>query len=222
MLSKKEKIFALIFSIIVIAELICVSFKSLTTYHYFTKPLILLSLILFFLKYCKHLDAKTKWLTLLALTFSLFGDVLLMFDTISVTFLASGLVAFLIAHIMYILIFLKHKNNSKNIFYFSVFLLIYATTLFYFLKDGVGDLLLPVVVYMLVILLMAITAFYREGSVPKNSFILVFLGALFFITSDSLLALNKFYSPLPFSNISIMFTYSIAQLFIVFGIKKQF
>lgn len=221
MLSKTEKRFTLFFLIIVIAELVCLSFKSLATYHYFTKPLILLSLIFFFLKYCNHLDARTKWLTFLALTFSLFGDVLLMFDNISVNFFISGLVAFLIAHIMYFLVFLKYKNSSKNIFYFTIFLLIYATTLFYFLKDGVGDLLLPVVVYMLAILLMAITAFYRKGSVPKNSFILVFLGALFFITSDSLLALNKFYKPFPFSGVSIMFTYSIAQLFIVFGIKKQ-
>tara|TARA_R110000868_G_scaffold328255_1_gene589136 strand:- start:1541 stop:1768 length:228 start_codon:yes stop_codon:yes gene_type:complete len=74
---------------------------------------------------------------------------------------------------------------------------------------------------MFIILLMVITAFFRKGSVSKSSYILVFLGALFFITSDSLLALNKFYKPLPFSSISIMLTYSIAQLFIVLGIKKQ-
>ena len=99
--------------------------------------------------------------------------------------------------------------------------MVYACGIFYLLKEGLGDLLLPVIVYMFVILLMGITAYLRRGSVPKNSFILVFLGALFFITSDSLLALNKFHQPLPLSNFSIMTTYSIAQLFIVFGIKKQ-
>ena len=38
--------------------------------------------------------------------------------------------------------------------------------------------------------------------------------------SDSILALNKFHEPLPFSNISIMLTYALAQLLIVIGILK--
>jgi len=100
-------------------------------------------------------------------------------------------------------------------------LLVYAIGLFYFLKDGLGDLFIPVIIYMLVILMMVTTAFLREGSVTKNSYILVFLGAAFFITSDSLLALNKFYNPLPLSGIWIMTTYAIAQFLIVLGLKKQ-
>jgi len=221
MLTKTEKSFSLIFLIIVIAELICDTAENLNTCHYFTKPLILVSLIFFFWKHCQNLDSKTKQFTFLALTFSLIGDVLLMFVDALANFFISGLLAFLLAHIMYILVFLKQKNSAVKILPFITILLIYAAALFYFLKDGLDDLLLPVIVYMLVILLMVITAFLRKGSVPKSSYILVFLGALFFITSDSLLALNKFHTPLPFSNISIMLTYSIAQLFIVFGIKRQ-
>ncbi|WOD42515.1 lysoplasmalogenase [Hwangdonia lutea] len=221
MLNKSEISFSFVFSIIVMAELICGSVESLSTYHYFTKPSILISLIFFFWKHAQHLDAKTKWLTLLALLFSLLGDVFLMFVNASANYFISGLLAFLLAHIMYVLVFLRKKKNSKKVLPFTALLLIYAATLFYFLKAGLGDLLIPVIVYMGIILLMAITAFLRQGNVTKNSFILVFLGALFFITSDSLLALNKFYEPLPFSNISIMLTYSIAQLFIVFGLLKQ-
>lgn len=220
-LTKTEKSFAAIFSIIVIAELICDSFESLTTYHYFTKPLIVIALIFFFWKHCQHLDAKTKRLTILALMFSLFGDILLMFANASANFFMAGLISFLLAHVMYILVFLKQKNKPKNVFSFTVILLIYAATLFYFLKDGLSDLLIPVIIYMGVILFMVIAAFLRQGNVTKNSFIFVFLGALFFISSDSLLALNKFYKPLAFSNISIMLTYAIAQFFIVLGIKKQ-
>ena len=221
MLNKPEKLFLLIFLMILIAELVSGSIESLTTYHYFTKPLIIISLIFFFWKHCQHLDIKTKRLTFLALLFSLTGDILLMFVDLSATFFICGLISFLLAHIMYVFVFLKKKNKATNTIPFTVILLIYAATLFYFLKDGLGNLLLPVIVYMFVILLMVITAFSRKGSVQKNSYILVFLGALFFITSDSLLALNKFYLPLPFSSISIMLTYAIAQLFIIFGIKKQ-
>ncbi len=221
MLTKTEKSFSIIFIIIVIADLICANYESLITYRYATKPAILISLILFFWKHSKHLNAKTKYLTLLALIFSLLGDVLLMFVDVSANFFMSGLLAFLTAHIMYIIVFLKQKKSSKKAPIFIAILLIFASIIFYILKDGLGDLLIPVIVYMSTILLMAFTAFLRQGSVSKVSFIFVFLGALFFITSDSLLALNKFHEPLSHSGISIMLTYSIAQLFIVLGLKKQ-
>ncbi len=221
MLSKTEKLFSLIFLIIVIAELVCDNIETLTTWHYLTKPFILISLIFFFWKYATHLDAKTRQYTFMALTLSLLGDILLMFADVSAHFFMGGLVSFLLAHLMYVFTFLKRKNNSNNTVFVVVALVLYAAGLFYFLKEGLGDLLIPVIIYMIVILSMVITAFLRKGNVPKSSFVLVFLGALFFITSDSLLALNKFYKPLAFSGISIILTYSIAQLFIVLGIKKQ-
>lgn len=221
MLSKTEKSFSLIFLIIVSAELICDNIESLNTFHYITKPLILISLLFFFWKHSSHLDTKTKQFTLLALVFSLLGDVLLMLVDASANFFIGGLISFLLAHIFYVLVFLKKKNSANNVFPFLIILVVYACGIFYLLKDGLGDLLIPVIVYMLVILLMGIMAFLRRGSVSKNSFILVFLGALFFITSDSLLALNKFYEPFPLASLSIMTTYALAQLFIVFGIKKQ-
>ena len=60
----------------------------------------------------------------------------------------------------------------------------------------------------------------RKGIVNSSSYNLVFIGAIFFMISDSILALNKFYQPIPFSNISIMLTYALAQYLIVLGILK--
>jgi len=221
MLSKTGKSFSILFLCILIAELICSSTDNLFYLHYLTKPAILSVLIIFFLKQRGHLDRFTKKITLLALVFSLLGDILLMFVDTSSNFFIGGLIAFLIAHIMYILVFLKNRNVSKNAILFIIVMLLYGIGLFYVMKDGLGEILIPVVIYMLAILTMLTTAFLRQDSVPKQSFILVFLGAILFMISDSLLALNKFYMPLPFSNISIMFTYAFAQLFIVFGVLKQ-
>ena len=81
--------------------------------------------------------------------------------------------------------------------------------------------MIPVILYMVVILTMATMAFLRQGSVNNLSFNLVVIGAILFLISDSLLALNKFHSPFSFADISIIFTYGLAQLFIVLGIKKQ-
>jgi uncharacterized membrane protein YhhN len=93
--------------------------------------------------------------------------------------------------------------------------------LFYYLHIGLGDMLIPVVIYMLVILTMATTAFLRRDKVNTVSFNLVFIGSIFFMLSDSILALDKFYKPIPFSNISIIITYAIAQYLIVLGIIKS-
>ena len=143
-----------------------------------------------------------------------------MFVDKSEQFFTLGLVAFLTAHIMYVLLFLKHRNTKVSPFGFIALLLVYAASLFNFLKDGLGVMLIPVVVYMLVILSMATSAYLRKNKVNILSYGFVFLGALFFMVSDSILALNKFYQPIPWSNISIMVTYAVAQYLIVIGILK--
>lgn len=220
MLTTSERSFTILFLLLLIAELLCVSIASLSQMHYVTKPAIVVSLIIFFWKESSSLSKSIRNLTLLALVFSLLGDVLLMFVDHSPNYFMFGLVAFLLAHIFYILVFLKHRNPYKKPFGFIILLLLYAFGLFYFLWDGLGKMLIPVFIYMIVILTMSISAFLRKGRVSNLSYILVFLGAILFMVSDSILALNKFYIAVPFSSILIMLTYAMAQYFIVLGIKK--
>ncbi|GAA3783833.1 lysoplasmalogenase [Corallibacter vietnamensis] len=221
MLTKTEKRFTLIFILLLIFEIITSSYAALEMLHYFAKPALLLSLIIFFCKESAAINKPIKRLTVLALAFSLLGDILLMFVQISPHFFMSGLIAFLIAHVFYVLVFTKQRNPQAKPISFVLALLLYACVLFYFLKPRLGDMLIPVIIYMAVILSMATAAFLRLGFVIKTSFTLVFLGAILFMISDSLLALNKFYKPLPLSNVSIMFTYAFAQLCIVLGLLKQ-
>jgi uncharacterized membrane protein YhhN len=220
MLTTSERSFSIIFFVILIAELICGSIDSLSQLHYITKPAIVISLIVFFWKESHSVSKSIRNLTLMALVFSLLGDVLLMFVEQSPNYFMFGLVAFLLAHVMYILVFLKYRNAYKKPIGFIILMTIYAIGLFYFLRNGLGEMHVPVLIYMTVILTMSITAFLREGRVPKMSYHFVFLGAVLFMVSDSLLALNKFYEVLPLANIIIMLTYALAQYFIVIGIKK--
>lgn len=221
MLTKSEKRFSFLFIIILITELISGNTQKLLILHYIAKPSLLIALIAFFWMQSHDLSLKTRKSALLALSFSLIGDTLLMFVDQSVHFFISGLIAFLIAHVFYIFIFLNSRNTSKNASGFIVLMLLYGLSLFYFLKNGLEDMLLPVIIYMLVILTMSTLSFLRYGKVNRLSFNFVFFGAILFMISDSLLALNKFYKPLPWSNISIMLTYALAQLSLVFGILKQ-
>ncbi|MFD2915319.1 lysoplasmalogenase [Psychroserpens luteus] len=220
MLTSSEKKFSIVYSLIVIAELITGSLEDFSSLHYLFKPAIVISLLIFFLLKCKTLNKKLRLIIASALLFSLAGDILLMFVDKSPNYFLFGLVAFLIAHVMYVIAFLKHRNKTLNPFGFIAFLIVYAAGLFYLVKDGLNEMLIPVLIYMLVILSMSTAAYLRKGTVSKLSYTLVFLGALFFMLSDSILALNKFYEPLAYSNISIMLTYAIAQYLIIFGILK--
>ncbi len=220
MLTNTERQFTILFFIIVLIELLTGSSESLQNVHYIAKPAIIISLIFLFIKTSESLSKPIKNLMLLALVFSLLGDILLLFVDQSQHFFTLGLVAFLTAHLMYVVLFLKHRNKEKSPFGFIALLLIYAASLFYFLKDGLGVMLIPVVIYMVVILAMSTTAYLRKNKVNVLSYGLVFLGALFFMASDSILALNKFHQSIPWSNISIMVTYAIAQYLIVLGVLK--
>lgn len=220
-LTKPEKQFALVFTLIVLLELICIQIESFSKWRYVTKPMIILSLIIFFFIQSKTLKKSFRKLMLLALAFSLAGDILLLFVDQNPNFFMFGLVAFLIAHIMYIMVYTKHLNKTRRPFLFIMILLIYAIGLFYLLKDGLGNMLIPVVVYMVIILTMTTTAYLRKGKVSIQNYNIVLLGAVLFLISDSLLALNMFYKPIPFANFMIMLTYALAQFFIVFGILNQ-
>lgn len=147
-----------------------------------------------------------------------------MFVSSDEQFFLLGLGAFLVAHIFYIVDFNKLKSEQDAgegrgfINLRIVFLVLVGTSLFYLLNPGLGTFRIPVMVYMVVILAMAMSAVLRKGRTPEKSFILVYGGALLFVFSDSIIALDKFVNPIPYARFWIMATYIAAQLMIVNGI----
>ena len=80
---------------------------------------------------------------------------------------------------------------------------------------------IPVFVYTATILLMAIFALNRKDRVLEASFCPIFVGALLFILSDSLLAFDKFLVPIPYAGVFVMSTYMAAQYLIVEGVTAH-
>jgi uncharacterized membrane protein YhhN len=157
----------------------------------------------------------------MALVFSLLGDILLLFTGRSEIYFMLGLVAFLLAHIFYIVQFSRNRNTTQNFLKPLVPLLLFGALFFYFLKDGFGALILPIGLYMGVILTMVLFALLRKGAVLKKSFEFVMAGAILFLISDGILAIDKFNDPFSFSNVLIMGSYGLAQLLIVLGILEE-
>lgn len=190
--------------------------------YYFAKPLVVGSLLWFFINTSSGIEKRIERLAKWALICSLLGDILLMFVPQSEHFFTLGLVAFLTAHVFYVLAFLKTRKtifNFIDLIYYIVFSL-YAFQVYTVLEPNLGDMKYPVILYITVITIMACTAISRSAK-NKVSYFLVVAGALFFVASDSILAIEKFHKPLFCPEISIMLTYGLAQWCITMGILKS-
>ncbi|MEO0469688.1 MAG: lysoplasmalogenase [Bacteroidota bacterium] len=202
--------------------------SSFAWLEYVIKPLIMLSLLTYFLLETRGDDLGPKWFMVGAMAFSLFGDVLLMFS--GPQFFLLGLGGFLIAHICYIIIFLRPEPEASETPmllrkpWLVMPFLIYGSGILIVLVPHIGSMAAPVVVYALVITAMGLAALNRWKRVPIRSFGMVFLGALLFIISDTIIALNRFLNedlPIPLASLWIMLTYMAAQYLIVIGILRQ-
>lgn len=189
---------------------------------WFLKPF-LLPFLLFGVYF--HHDFPSKKFLLTALFFSWIGDIILLFAARGELFFISGLIAFLISHLVYILLFnkqLKDRNKkNKAVYWIGVTVIIaYLFVMLTILLPSLGDLQLPVLVYAIVLSTMLLFAFkgFLSWKEPANSYVL--LGAIIFVSSDSILAFDKFHEPIAMSSFLIMVTYLTAQFLIVKGILK--
>lgn len=190
--------------------------------RYITKPLLMPLLIIYFLAETHSFSSSLKRWIVLALLFSWAGDVLLMFESTFSNFFIFGLVAFLIAHIFYILFYenvIRKEGLRKNYWWFLPVILYYIA-LIYMLSPKLGNMKLPVRIYGIVISYMLIQALHTERIKNMAAATLMIGGAVLFITSDSILAVNKFYESFGYAGIAIMLTYGIAQLLITLGAVK--
>ena len=195
MTKKTALIVFLIFSLLYLG-LVLIEFETIT---WWLKPFIipLLSISVF-------LSGKLEFKPLLisALFFSWIGDVVLLFANQGELYFIVGLVAFLISHVFYIVLFNKQtvtKSISNKISFGAGIglILLYFFGMITTLGPKLGPLTVPVVVYAVVIssmLYFALKGSYQWNAIPYQS---VLVGALFFIASDSILAFNKFYQPIP-------------------------
>ena len=189
-----------------------------------TKPLLMIILLIHYLLGRTEKSSRLSRYMTAALLFSWAGDVLLLLQGKIENIFVLGLASFLIAHIFYIFSFKLAVNDESDYVNRSfirtriAFLIFIGGALLYLLYPFLGDLLLPVVLYTFVIITMGIFALIRRGWTVEKSFIMVYSGALLFIMSDALLAINKFMNPIVQANLLIMATYISAQFLIVRGI----
>lgn len=190
------------------------------TFQYVCKPLLMPLLMVYFILQTKGITSKLKTWIIGALFFSCAGDVLLMFEP--EIFFMLGLSAFLIAHIFYIVFFhhIRVREAIKGNPWLMVIVVVYYGALITLLSPYLADMKWPVRVYGIVISFMFMLAMHMLFLKNRPAGKWMMIGALLFVISDSVLAINKFYQSFDAAGIVIILTYGMAQLFIVQGAIK--
>jgi uncharacterized membrane protein YhhN len=150
-----------------------------------------------------------KYMIIIGLVFSLAGDVFLMLPSDR---FVPGLVAFLIAHLFYSAAFVS--GISSLIWWLLILFVIYGIIIYIILAPSLGKLKLPVLIYIVVILIMAWLAWERWGQAGQSGALLASIGAILFIISDSILAIDRFRGAFRLSRALNLSTYFAAQLLI--------
>ena len=148
------------------------------------------------------------------LFFSLLGDVFLLGK--GELYFILGLGFFLIAHIFYIIMVSKQlvKLQLKSLGLAIIPYLMVFVLLLNLLYESLGTMKIPVIIYAITISVFGTTSLLLFLQKKTNTNLLLVIGVLIFITSDSILAINLFYKPQPFYPLLIMMTYVLAQFLI--------
>ncbi len=190
--------------------------------HAPTKSLLMpLLSVWFYLRSNRPWQAGERWMAA-GLVLSWIGDVLLIKGNEPLFFM-TGLGSFLLAQLSYAQSFTKMSSNQPGLLrqdpFWALPVLAVAVGMLWWLFPVLGDLKLPVTIYVGAISLMVLSAMHFGSQQPGGLWLI--LGASCFMLSDALLAINKFAAPIPLAGFWIMLTYGAAQYGLVRGFTEK-
>ncbi len=199
--------------------------KNWLRLDYIAKPAVML--ILFFWLTSVGLNGALLWFGL-GILLSLLGDILLMISLDR--FFLFGLIAFLLAHIAYIIGFnIPLPEFSAWGLVFAIMISLGGTRIIRRIvvalaSNGQLAMRTPILVYSLVISLMLLSAMMKLSDLTwnANAAALVSVGALLFYISDIILAWNKFVAPIQQGRIYNIASYHLGQIALIAGVIAQF
>lgn len=185
---------------------------------YVTKPATMIAII-FLAAFGSGTSGRSRYqnLIIMGLLFSIVGDIFLMLPG---DMFIQGLIAFLIAHLVYIAGMIDGVGWATSKLRLTNFILL-GVVLTAILWPDLGDMRIPVALYILAILIMGWRAWERwailGGIGPK----LAAAGAMLFIISDFILALNRFKEPFFAARAMNLSTYFAAQWLLAMSVHRQ-
>lgn len=178
--------------------------------EWLAKPLATIAVLLMALGAAPLPTARYRGLIAAGLLCSLAGDIFLMLPA---DLFLPGLVAFLAAHLCYLTAFRSDGGGGGPVGLLVLVVLAGAGVLSV-LWPSLGAMQIPVLLYVAVILTMCWMALGRWWVTRSPGSGLAAAGAILFVASDSVLALDRFRSPVPWSPLLVLGTYYAAQILI--------
>lgn len=183
--------------------------KGIYLFKPFSSMLMTSVLLMSFLRDgCYRTDYTLALLAGILLSFG--GDMALMFMNASKKAFRIGLVLFLLGHIAYIVVFTLFSGFQPSDWISALVLTAAAVCVYRYLLPGLGDMKVPVLLYVVIISLMvnrAISAF--PGSYFNTAqALLITGGAILFYVSDVILALHRFRHQWRYGRINLAFYYA--------------
>ncbi|HEY9152036.1 MAG TPA: lysoplasmalogenase [Anaerolineales bacterium] len=201
------------------------TFKEWGKVEIFAKPAVMIFLFAWLYAGTK-LQGALLWFGL-GILFSLIGDILLLSPD---HFFLPGLIAFLLAHVAYIIGFSINAApaNAWDIVFAFIILLSAVQILRRLIpalrSKGMNSLILPVEIYALTISTMLFFA-ARTLATPAwqtNATVLVSVGAFLFYISDLILAWNRFVTPIQNGRLLNIIAYHLGQIALIVGVAMHF
>ncbi|MCC7152574.1 MAG: lysoplasmalogenase [Rubrivivax sp.] len=153
-----------------------------------------------------------RWV-LAGLLLSLVGDVALLWPQQG---FLPGLVAFLLAHLAYLVAFTRVQRLAARVWPFVLYGVVGGLILAWLWAGVPAGLRVPVVMYLIALASMAAQALVLWRAAPAaGAARRLALGGALFVASDALLAVNRFAGPLPMASLWVLATYWVAQVCIV-------
>jgi uncharacterized membrane protein YhhN len=193
--------------------------------EYVSKPLIMVWMAVFFLIFKENRTMVRA--VLMAFLFSWAGDMFLMFSWKNELFFFAGVGGFFLAQITYIIIFIRFREEKTRGFLqskpiFAILFVLYLGGILAALIPRMEGIMIPVImIYAVSLIGMSMAALNRKFRVSEESFLPVFAGSVFFVLSDSMIAIDKFVIGIPMAGFWIMITYMTAQYLIMRGLARQ-
>jgi uncharacterized membrane protein YhhN len=147
------------------------------------------------------------WITI-GLVFSVCGDALLVWPE---QYFDAGLAAFLCTHLAYLMALTRETKFPANLPIWVLYLFATAGSGAILWSEVPASLRIPVVLYSIFLSTMAAQAMGRWIALRSRAAQRAAIGAFFFMTSDTLLAIDRFRVHIPAAAIFVLGTYFIGQ-----------
>lgn len=151
----------------------------------------------------------------LGLLFSLAGDIWLMLPG---NYFLAGLISFLIAHVCYIFAFASQPSSFNSLWPF-IPVTLFGVIFLRYLWPTLAEMKWPVMIYLVVLAAMTALAMSGGAAGRTPSALLAAVGALFFMASDAMLAVERFRQPFRWAKTAVLGTYFLGQTLIALSVN---